>query len=192
MGEDVSTLLAHWGSGDHAALNKLWPLVYEELRRMASRRLRQEQPSPSLQSAALVHEAFLKLVGDNPLQVANRGHFFAIAAQVMRRILVDRARARRRLKRGGGFVVVNLDETVDVAQQKDAHVLALDEALLALSKLAPQQSQLIELRYFAGLSIEETAEALGISRATANRDWVTARAWLLREMRGGPSVQRED
>jgi len=152
---------------------------------LAARELRREQQGHSLQSAALVHEAFLKLVGEQDLQLHNRGHFYAVAAQVMRRILVDHARARHRWKRGGGNAMVSLDETVDVAVRQDAQVLALDEALQGLAQLDPQQSQVVELRYFAGLTVEETADALGISRATANRDWVTARAWLLREMSAG-------
>src|SRR5262249_11967303 len=157
------------------------PLVYAELHRLAQAYLRRERRGHTLQSAALVHEAFLRLV-DQRVAWRNRAHFFGIAAQLMRRILVDYARSRHNEKRGGEQLFLELDEALDAAAERDAELVALDDALTSLAALDPQQSRIIELRYFGGLTIEETAEALGISDTTVEREWRLARAWLLREL----------
>ena len=182
MSSDVTTLLARWGSGDRSALEQLTPLVYDELRRLAGRFLRRERPGHTLQSTALVHEAYMKLIDQSQMQFQNRSHFFAIAAQLVRRILVDHARTRDRQKRGGGAVKLSLDDVSGMADKREIELVALDDALNGLAGLDPQQSRIVELRFFAGLSIEETAEALGISPATVKRDWVAAKAWLFRQM----------
>jgi len=179
----VSELLLHWGNGDRKALEAILPLVYNELRRLARANLRQQRPNHTLQTTALVHEAYLRLAGETSLQVENRAHFLGIAAQLMRWILVDYERNRRASKRGAGLTRLTLDESI-ASPQRDVDLLALDEALDRLSELDGQQSQIIELRYFGGLSIEDTSEFLGISPATVKRSWASARAWLLREMRG--------
>jgi RNA polymerase sigma factor (TIGR02999 family) len=180
----VTQLLCRWRGGDRAALDALMPLVYRELRRIAQHYLAQERREHTLQSTALVNEAYLRLVGQDLPQWQNRAHFFAVAAQMMRQILVDHARARAAAKRGGDACKMELDESMAVAQRTDVDVLALDDALHKLSELDPQQGKIVELRFFAGLSIEDTSEALGISPATVKRDWTTARAWLFREMSG--------
>jgi RNA polymerase sigma-70 factor, ECF subfamily len=180
----VTRLLNQWQSGDAAALEKLVPLVYAELRLMARRRMAREGPGHTLQSTALVHEAFLRLVGQREMSWQNRAQFFGIAAQVMRRILVDHARRRRRAKRGAGAIHVDLD-AVAVAQEGAADpvdVLALEEALRRLETIDPRQMKIVELRYFAGLSVDETASALGLSPATVKREWAMARAWLHHQM----------
>jgi RNA polymerase sigma factor (TIGR02999 family) len=181
--QDVTRLLVQWTEGDPKALEDLLPLVYDELRRLAQRYLRRESAGHTLQGTALVHEAYLRLVDQN-VSWQSRAHFFAIAAQMMRRILVDHARARNAAKRGDGGCKVTLDEGLVSAEQRDVNVIALDEALTNLAKLDPQQSQIVELRFFAGLSIEDTAEVLKISPATVKRDWAMAKAWLFREMSG--------
>jgi len=179
----VSELLIHWGKTDRKALEALLPLVYNELRRLARHHLRQQRPNHTLQTTALVHEAYLRLAREESLQIENRAHFFGIAAQLMRWILVDYERNRRAAKRGAGVTRLTLDQSI-ASPQRDVDLLALDEALDRLAKLDSQQSQIIELRYFAGLSIEDTSEFLGVSPATVKRSWASARAWLLREMSG--------
>ena len=176
----VTALLKKWRDGDQEALNSLMPLVYDELRRLARRYLRQERLDHTLQSTALVHEAYLRLV-DRPAQVQNRQHFYAIAAQLMRQILVDSAPSRSAAKRKYA-VKLTLDRSVALPQQANLDLLALDDALTGLSRLSPRQSRIVELRFFGGLSIEETSEVLGLSSATIERDWTNARAWLYREM----------
>jgi RNA polymerase sigma factor (TIGR02999 family) len=179
----VSELLLHWGNGDRKALEAILPLVYNELRRLARYHLHQQRPNHTLQTTALVHEAYLRLAQEKSIQVKDRGHFLGIAAQLMRWILVDYERKRRAAKRGAGLTRLTLDQSI-ASPQRDVDVLALDEALDRLAKLDSQQSQIIELRYFGGLSIDDTSEFLGISPATVKRSWASARAWLLREMSG--------
>jgi RNA polymerase sigma-70 factor (ECF subfamily) len=180
---EITRLLADWSNGDRQALEKLTPLVYDELRRLAGRYLRQERVGHTLQSTALVHEAYMKLVGQNNVRWQNRAHFFGIAAQMIRRILVDYARARKADKRGAGAERLSLDEAIALPGGQDLDLVALDDALEGLAKIDPRQSRLVELRFFAGLTIEETAEVMQMSLATAKRDWVSAKAWLSREVR---------
>jgi RNA polymerase sigma factor (TIGR02999 family) len=180
---EITRLLADWSNGDRQALEKLTPLVYDELRRLAARYLRQERSDHTLQSTALVHEAYMKLVGQNNVRWQNRAHFFGIAAQMIRRILVDYARARRAEKRGSGVDALSLDEAIALPGGKDLDLVALDDALEGLAKIDERQSRLVELRFFTGLTIEETAEVMQMSVATAKRDWVSAKAWLAREIR---------
>jgi RNA polymerase sigma factor (TIGR02999 family) len=174
--------LQGWRNGDRNALDALLPLVYEELRRLAHFQLQRERQDHTLQTAALVHEAYLRLIGLNPPQWESRTHFFAIAAQLMRQILVDYARRHVAAKRGGGACKLSLEEATLVSKQKDVDVLSLDDALNALAKIDPRQSRVVELRFFAGLSLEEISEALEIAPATVQRDWTAARAWLHREI----------
>ena len=176
----ATVLLLRWKSGDRHAIDELLPIVYEELRRLAKGYLHRERLEHTLQSTALVHEAYLRLIDQN-VDWQGRSHFFGIAAQMMRRILVDHARARNAAKRGEGLKVT-LDERMALAEARDLDVIALDGALDRLSKLDEGQAKIVEMRFFAGLSIEETAEALGISPATVKRDWAMARAWLAREL----------
>jgi RNA polymerase sigma factor (TIGR02999 family) len=185
--KQVSEILVQWGRGNRKALETLLPLVYSELRRLAHYRLRQQRPNHTLQTTALVHEAYLRLARENSPHVENRAHFLGIAAQLMRWILVDYERNRRAAKRGAGATRLALDDSIGAPHSPDQEVdlLALDEALDRLAKLDSQQSQIIELRYFGGLSIEDTSEFLGISPATVKRSWASARAWLLREMSRG-------
>ncbi len=178
----ITELLARWGQGESAAREKLVPLVYDELRRVARHCLAGQRPDHTLQSAALVHEAYLRLVGRSSVHWDDRVHFFAVAAQLMRRILVDHGRKRCAAKRGGDRVTLTLDERLVPARQRELDVVALDDALHELSRMNPQQARVVEMRFFSGLSIEETAQALGISSATVKRDWAVARAWLYREM----------
>ena len=180
---EVNELLLHWGNGDRKALEAILPLVYNELRRLARANLRQQRPNHTLQTTALVHEAYLRLANETSLRVASRAHFLGIAAQLMRWILVDYERNRRAAKRGAGLTRITLVESI-ASPQRDVDLLALDEALDRLAELDAQQSQIIELRYFGGLSIEDASEFLGISPATVKRSWASARAWLLREIRG--------
>ena len=179
---EVTRLLADWSKGDPQALEKLTPLVYDELRRLASHYLRLERPGHTLQSTALVHEAFIKLVGQDRVHWQNRAHFFGIAAQLIRRILVDYARARHAAKRGAEAQKLELDEAIAIPGGRDPDLVALDDALSDLAKIDPRQSRLVELRFFTGLTLEESAEVLRMSLATAKRDWVTAKAWLSREI----------
>jgi RNA polymerase sigma factor (TIGR02999 family) len=180
--QDVTGLLVRWRTGDREALDALTPLVYDELRRLAKSYLRRERPDHTLDGTALVHEAYMRLVDQRNVEWRNRNHFFALAAELIRRILVDHARARIAAKRGGANVKLSLDEALAPADEKDLNILALDDALAALGKADPQQSRIVELRYFAGLTIEETADVMEISPATVKRDWTTAKAFLKREM----------
>jgi RNA polymerase sigma factor (TIGR02999 family) len=179
---NLTQLLIDWRNGDQTALDRLMPLVYEELRRMANHYLRNERPGHTLQTAALVNEAYLRLIDHENIAWQNRAHFFGVAAQAMRRILVDYARSRHRLKRAGAARQVSLDEAATVAKEQAAELIALDDALQELAKVDLRKCRVVELRYFGGLSLEETAEALGVSCMTVTRDWNTARAWLMREM----------
>jgi RNA polymerase sigma factor (TIGR02999 family) len=179
----VTDLLVRWRAGDREALDSLMPLVYSELRRLAHSYLQRERSDHTLQSTALVHEAFLRLAGQNPPEWQNRAHFFGIAAHVMRQILVEYARAHSAAKRGGANPCkLTLEEALDLPKKIDVDVIALDGALDRLSELDPQQSRIVELRFFAGLTIEDTSEVMGISPATVKRDWTSARAWLHREI----------
>jgi RNA polymerase sigma factor (TIGR02999 family) len=182
----VTEILATLRAGDQEALKSLIPLVYDELRRLAHYHLNRERGDHTLQSTALVHEAYLRLAGQH-LQIQNRAHFFAIASQLMRQILVDYARRHRAGKRGSGACMLTLDERVAFAQVRSLDVVALDAALTSLARLDEQQSRIVELRFFAGLSIDETSAVLGISSATVKRDWATARVWLYREISGLPA-----
>ena len=179
---NITRLLLDWRNGDQTALDRLMPLVYEELRRMANHYMRNERRGHTLQSSALVNEAYLRLVDHENIDWQNRAHFFGVAAQAMRRILVDHARTRNYQKRGGGAQQVSLDEAATMAGDRAAELIALDEALQELAKIDERKSRVVEMRYFGGLSLEETAEALGVSIPTVTRDWTTAKAWLLREM----------
>ena len=183
--QEVTELLAAWGAGDRAALEELIPLVYEELRRLAHLYMGRESPGNTLQTSALVNEAYLRLADWTNPRWQNRAHFFAICAQLMRQILVDYARRRRSRKRGGGARQVSLDEAMIVSVERAGDVVALDEALKRLAELDPRQSRIVELRFFGGLSIEETAEVLSVSPGTVMRDWTLAKAWLRREISGG-------
>ncbi len=180
----VTELLVRWRSGDQGALDALVPLVYDELRRLAHYYLRQERSDHTLQSTALVHEAYMRLAGQHPPEWQSRAHFFGIAARIMRQILVEYARARGAAKRGGAAYRLTLDDAMALPTQPDLDIVELDRALTGLAALDPQQSQIVELRFFGGLSIEDTSEVLRISPATVKRDWVTARAWLYRAMSG--------
>jgi RNA polymerase sigma factor (TIGR02999 family) len=180
--QNITKLLLDWRNGDGEALDRLMPLVYEELRRMANNYLRNERKGHTLQTAALVNEAYLRLVDHENIAWQNRAHFFGVAAQAMRRILVDHARTRNYQKRGGAAQRVSLDEAATLAEGRPAELIALDEALDELAKLDERKCRVVELRYFGGLSIEETAEALGVSIPTVTRDWNTAKVWLMREM----------
>jgi RNA polymerase sigma factor (TIGR02999 family) len=178
----VTELLARWSKGEENAREKLVPLVYDELRRLARRCLAGRPQDHTLQSTALVHEAYLRLVGRNEVHWQNRVHFFAVAARLMRGILVDHARMRHASKRGGSDLTLTLDDALAPVKQREVDLVALDDALNALAALDPKQGQLVELRFFAGLSIEDTSHVLGISPATVKREWATARAWLYGEM----------
>jgi RNA polymerase sigma factor (TIGR02999 family) len=180
--QEVTRLLVAWGNGDQAALDELLPLVYQELHRLAARHLRRERGHHTLQTTALVHEAYLRLIDQKAAQWQNRAHFFAIAAQMMRRVLVDHARSRQYQKRGGGARRVSFDEALEVSDERAAEVVALDEALTALAEFDERKSRLVELRFFGGLSIEETAEVLGVSPGTVMRDWTLAKTWLQRQI----------
>ena len=179
---EVTQLLLDWSSGDSAALEKLIPLVYHELKRIARNHMRRERPGHTLLSSDLVNEAYLRLVDYKRMQWQNRAHFLAVAAQAMRRILIEHARERQTAKRGAGAIKVALDEVATIADEKAAELVALDDALKRLAELDPRKTQVVELRYFGGLSIDETAEVLGVSTATVERDWSTARIWLHREI----------
>ena len=185
----VTQLLAKVGAGNQAAFDEVFPLVYAELRRIAAREMRREKPGRTLQTTALVHEAYLRLLKDASLSFENRAHFLGIAARAMREILIEHARARSARKRGGGAVRLTLDDLVAPVPSLSIDVLALDEALQRLARLDERHARVVELRYFGGLSVEETAVALELSPATVKRAWTIARAWLYRELGGsGPAV----
>jgi RNA polymerase sigma-70 factor (ECF subfamily) len=187
--EAVTRLLVEWQNGSQKALDRLIPLVYGELRAIAGRYLSRESPSHTLQSTALVHEAYFKLIGQRRVQWQNRAHFFGIAAQMMRRILVDHAREQHRDKRGGPAPRLSLDEAMATPEpERDVDLLALDEALTSLARIDPRGARIIELRFFSGLTIDEITEVLDISAGTVKRDWSAARAWLYREMRKTPGT----
>lgn len=181
---EITRLLVAWSDGDQVARDQLMSAVYQELHRLAHHHMKRESPGHTLQTSALVNEAFLKLIDQKEVQWRNRAHFFAIAAQMMRRILVDYARSRSYAKRGGGIRNLPLDEALIVSDERNAEVLALDETLERLAELDPRKGQIVELRFFGGLSIEETAEVLTVSPGTVMRDWTLAKAWLRREMAG--------
>jgi RNA polymerase sigma factor (TIGR02999 family) len=180
--KDVTTLLVEWSGGNSQAFNELIPLVYDQLRQLAGRQLRRERPNHTLHSTALVHEAYLKLIDQRRVQWKDREHFFAVASQAIRRILVTYARSRYASKRGGGATLLAFDESVALPDRKDVDLVALDDALESLSRLDAQQGRIIELRFFGGLSIDGTARVMGISTSTVTRDWNVARAWLFREL----------
>lgn len=184
IADDVTHLLLEWRNGDEAALGRLMPLVYDELRRLARRCLRGERPGHTMQTTALVHEAYLRLIDANQVPWHDRGHFFAIAGQLMRRVLVDEARRRQFQKRGGNFTRILLDEVMILSPERDAELLALDEALERLGRFAPRKCRVVELRFFAGLSIKEAADALDLSTDIVKREWRTAKLWLLHELGG--------
>jgi RNA polymerase sigma factor (TIGR02999 family) len=182
QGKDVTTLLVDWSRGDARALTELAPLVYQELRRIAGRELRRERPNHTLQSTAVVHEVYLKLIDQQRVKWQDRDHFFAVASQMMRRILVSYARAHKAAKRGAGATKLVFDESIGFGSGRSADLVALDDALEALSQSDPQQGRIVELRFFGGLSIDATANVLSISPATVKRDWNVAKAWLHREL----------
>jgi len=184
---DVTRLLIAWSDGNKGALDQLLPLVYQELRRLARNHMRRERAGHPLQTTALVNEAYIRLIDQRQVKWQNRSHFFAIAAQAMRRILVSMARARFAARRGGMDQPVSLDEAVIFSPDRSAQLVALDEALQSLAVLDARQSRVVELRFFGGLSVEETAHVLGVSAETVMRDWKRAKAWLYREL-SGPEV----
>lgn len=182
---EITRLLRDWHNGDRAALDQLMPLVYDELRRLARRYMRRQTPNHTLQTTALINEAYLRMVDLPEIDWQSRAHFFAVAAQAMRYLLLEHARSRRYAKRGGGVQHVTLDETAVVNPERSTDLLALDDALRALATLDPRRAQVVELRYFGGLSVEETAEVLKVSPITVMRDWRFAKSWLLRELSQG-------
>jgi RNA polymerase sigma-70 factor (ECF subfamily) len=184
--QEISQLLRAWSEGDRTALDKLLPLVYDELRRMARRHMDRQQAGHTLQTTALIHEAYLKLIDQKEAHWRNRAHFFGVAAKAMRSILVDYARASHAAKRGGEAVLVSLDEAAVASDERAAELVALDDALAGLAAFDRRKCQVVELRYFGGLSVEETAEVLQVSVETVARDWRLARIWLLRELSKAP------
>jgi len=185
--KEITQLLVAWSDGDKSALEELTPLVYDELHRLAHRYMRGERAGHTLQTTALVNEAYTRLIDWKNVRWQNRAHFFGVSAQLMRRILVDFARARGYQKRGGGMLAVTLNEAINVSDQKGVDLIALDEALTALAELDPRQSKVIELRFFGGLTNEEAAEVLNVSVGTVRRDWSLASAWLHRELKNRKS-----
>jgi RNA polymerase sigma factor (TIGR02999 family) len=179
---DITQLLHAWAEGDQEALERLMPIVYGELRDIAHRYMRRESPGHTLRTTALVHEAYLRLVAADTVSWQDRGHFFAVAAQIMRRILVDAARSRGRVKRGDGTAVLQLNDALDALMERGGELIALDDALTSLARFDPRKVCIIEMRFFGGLSVEETATVLNISPQSVLRDWKLARAWLTREM----------
>jgi len=179
---DVTRLLAEWQNGDQSALDRLMPLVYHELRRIAARYLHSERSGHTLQTTALVHEAYLRLVDETRIQWQGRAHFFGVAATLIRNILVDHARTQKAVKRGAGIQKLSLEEAFAVPVDNENGILAVDDALRALGKIDPQQGRIVELRFFAGLTIEETAEVLHISSSTVKRDWILAKTWIYRAL----------
>jgi RNA polymerase sigma factor (TIGR02999 family) len=182
---EITRLLMDWRGGDRAALDKLMPLVYDELRRLARHYLSQERPGHTLQTTALVNEAYLRLIDQQDSDWQGRAHFFAVAARIMRHLLIDHARSRQYAKRGGGAPQVSLDEAAAVSAERSAELLALDEALGRLAAVDERKVMIVELRYFSGLSVEETAEVMRVSAITVKREWLKAKAWLYRELKGG-------
>jgi RNA polymerase sigma-70 factor, ECF subfamily len=182
---DTTQLLRAWASGDQCALDRLTPHVYQELRRIAGGFIQNERPGQSIQATALVHEAYLKLIDVDNVDWQHRAHFFAVAAQIMRRILLDRARSRVAAKRGGNVARINLDDAPDMRAERAAELIALDDALGALAGIDPRKARVVELRFFGGLTVEEISAVLKISPETVMRDWSMARAWLLSELSGG-------
>ena len=179
---EISELLVAWGGGDESALDRLMPFVYDELRRLAHRYMSRERPGHTLQTTALVNEAYLRLVNWREARWQNRAHFFAVSAQMMRRILVDFARDRQYLKRGGGALRVSLDKAASFTKSRSGDLVALDEALAALAEVDRRKGQVVEMRFFGGLSVKEVAEVLKVSEETVMRDWRLAKVWLLREL----------
>jgi RNA polymerase sigma factor (TIGR02999 family) len=186
--QSVSELLAQWRAGDEESLHRLLSLVYSELRRLAHNYLRKERPDHTLQSAALVHEAYLRLMKQQPMHFENRAHFFAVSAQLMRQILVEYARRRKAAKRDPGYKLT-LDESLVPARTRSVDLIVLDDALNGLAKVNPRQCRIVELRFFGGLSIEETSQVLGVSPATVKREWNTAKLWLYNQIR---KVERQE
>jgi RNA polymerase sigma factor (TIGR02999 family) len=184
LSHNITHLLKEWSDGDRRALDRLTPLVYEELHHQAARYLRRERPGHTLQTTALINEAYLRLIDAKDVHWRSRAHFLAIAANLMRRVLVDHARRRDAEKRGGSHIRLTLDEALAIATETDVDLLAIDEALDRLAAIDPQQARVVELRFFSGLTVEETAAALGVSPKTVKRDWSVARAWLRREIGG--------
>ena len=179
---NVTQMLRDWSNGDREVVDKLIPVVYEELRRQAARYLRRERPGHTLQTTALIHEAYIRLIDQKNVRWQNRAHFFAIAAQLMRRILVDHARSRQAAKRGGSDIKLPLEEAMIASEGREVDLVALDEALERLAAIDPQQSRVVELKFFSGMTVEETAEVLDVSPRTVKRDWNVAKAWLRREI----------
>ena len=182
--EDITALLLAWREGDQAALERLTPIVYDELHRLAGRYMRREQSGHTLQTTALLNEAYIRLVDSSRVQWQSRAHFYAVAAQLMRRVLVDFARRRGYKKRGGDWRQVTLSEGIPVAADGDGNLVAIDDALEQLGRLDARKARVVELRFFGGLSLEETATALNVSTDTVGRDWRAAKAWLIRELKG--------
>src|SRR5262245_42735918 len=182
VSQEITQLLLAWSEGDERALDRLIPLVHEELHRLAHRYMAGERAGHPLQTTALVNEAYLRLIDSSRVRWQNRAHFFAVSAQLMRRILVDIARARKKLKRGGDLIEVSWDEALSVSVESSADVIALDDALQTMAAFDERKSRIVELRFFGGLSVEETAEVLNVSPTTVMRDWGLAKAWLLREL----------
>jgi RNA polymerase sigma factor (TIGR02999 family) len=184
LAEQITQLLIDWNNGSPEAMEKLMPMVESELRRIAANYMRRERPNHTLETSALVNEAYLKLVDQRQVRWQNRSHFFALASQLMRRILLDHARSQRRAKRGGAAIPLNLDDVAVMAPEKSAELVALDDALTRLAEFDPRKSKIVEMRFFGGLTVEEVAEVLGIAPITVMLNWRLARAWLQREMRG--------
>lgn len=180
--QEITQLLKAWGDGDQAALDQLMPLVYDELRRIAGRYMRQQAPGHTLQTTALVHEACLKLIGQEEKNWQNRSHFFAVAALAMRHILTDYARSRQSTSHGGGAITVSLEEAATISQERAAEIITIDDALTTLATIDKRKSQVVEMRFFGGLGVEEIAVALKVSPGTVKRDWRLAKLWLLREL----------
>lgn len=189
--KQITQMLVDWGNGDEAALEKLTPLVYDQLHRLARRYMTRERPGHTLQASALVNEAFIRLIDWKNVQWQNRAHFFGVSAQIMRRILVDFARSRDYAKRGGGIHKISIDEAVVIPSERRTDLMALDDALNVLAQLDERQSRVVELRFFGGLSLEEIAEVLQVSVGTVRRDWSLARAWLHRELSRAPTVPNQ-
>jgi RNA polymerase sigma-70 factor, ECF subfamily len=185
--DEITRMLREWSNGDERALDQLLPIVYKELRRLAASYLRRERSDHTLQPTALVHEAYLRLIGQREARWQNRSQFFAVAAQTMRRVLVDHAKGRHRFKRGGERLKLSLDEAMILSDDRASDLIALDDALNELAGLYPRKSKVVELRYFGGLSVEEIADVLGVSRNTVIRDWSLAKAWLYQELKKGES-----